>query len=253
MPFLSKSLNISISFCNPSNRLFFDGSISRIFLRNGYINYHKERVFSDGSDEIHEETFEDAKKIVEASNSPIPPIRQQREFDRLKDKVLVKIDKKLEREYKCYFHGIGILGSDQIENVEARLYLFQRSSVEQAREAVCLATETILNCINEEEALKPYLNNYPLTAGDVRLAVEFKREAPGLGPTCYTDGSQEKVTLEDGELTYLREEVVHPDDWLMREQYTVVDLREPYATAHEIYERQFASWWKAVKRRFFRL
>jgi hypothetical protein len=67
-PFVSKRVNVSISFKDPNNRRYVDGSVAVVSNVNGKVYYDKaEPSKTDITEELidmHEETYEEALKIV---------------------------------------------------------------------------------------------------------------------------------------------------------------------------------------------
>ncbi|MBX9744262.1 MAG: hypothetical protein K2X08_03515 [Chlamydiales bacterium] len=89
-------------------------------------------------------------------------------------KITSSFIKQVEKEYKfdCIMTG----GSMPRDIAEIRLHFdtYQSASIEQAREWEVRLTERLIEMINQDEEIRPYLREYPFPASRIDIMLRFK-------------------------------------------------------------------------------
>ena len=120
-PFPSKFIYVSISFYSPNGYVLEDGNISFIHHGHGKLFYCTEDAFTGHLIDKFNESFEEAKKIVEASPNINPCIHQEKPHEPLIDAILAAYQREMFKDYRFEFDRIGGKLVDSVEEVVVRL------------------------------------------------------------------------------------------------------------------------------------
>lgn len=102
--------------------------------------------------------------------------------------------------YCCTMSG-GSMPHD-VAKLNLGFKIVQRGSIEEGREKIVFLTEKLLEAINNHEAIRPYLREYPFWESRVHVSLAFERP-DGL---YYKDGSITNVYCIRSEITYVTED-----------------------------------------------
>ena len=104
---------------------------------------------------------------------------------------------------------------------------------QEARALMLLATEKLLNTLNNSERLRPYLKEYPFSASRLKLRMLFRKEKYFVGDVPYYDGSMESAVLSGNIITYYHH-IPNIKDSNMHDR--VVYAQESYQEAQKTFE-----------------
>lgn len=202
-----KQVGISISFESINGR-YRDGSVGRVFNTNNEgrpemrnkIFYYTSDPFSEEIIDLYEEPFAQAEKIVRASPISNLHAHETTPLEEGFDQVLTAFTKKMSDEYDLNRWSIGGKINNHLDEIGAKFTLSKRATMEEARELEVTATESLLNIINSNEKLRPYLEEYPFTSDRIRMRISFVNEKS----YSFLDETMESVALEGNEITYLQ-------------------------------------------------
>jgi hypothetical protein len=90
----------------------------------------------------------------------------------------------IEREFGLECVGEGGSMPYDIESISVRFDAYQRATIDQACALEVKITEKLLEAINNNLKIRPYLREYPFTAPRAEVAISFRK----LDGTPYTDG-----------------------------------------------------------------
>ncbi len=206
-PFPARCAQINVEFYNLANTSRCDGNIVLVshlgqVKQNGWLTYRAAEVFSNLPYVVHEETYDEAEKIVKMTNASYK--HQDTEFEKAIDIVLAAFTGHMYKKYRCSCEKIAALNSDSLEKIEAVFTVFQRADQNKARKIQIYAAETLMNLINESEVLRPYLKQHPFTAENLKIRLDFREySAWSIGWLPYSHGSIDNVMLENNQLTYV--------------------------------------------------
>ncbi len=145
--------------------------------------------------------------------------KEQPEYIVLVDKMMVEFSNEMLQEEKFYLTRYGGGLRHDIEMVCLGYRTKRRATVEEARELFIKYSQKLLQRINEDEKMRPFLNQYPFTANDIEFGLSFvqKNNRP------FTDGSVAYVSVVRGNIYYYRYDGGKRD--------FVEILKEPYQDA----------------------
>lgn len=171
---------------------------------DGIIYYYKETTIPYKRIEIHHEPYVDALKIVEHTNLSDADICQhlQKPYEKALDALCFSF-------FKTVYKRLGVrpsrLGGDTGEKIKELAFVLvrtKRTHVEEARKLEITILENLLELINTNEALRPYLATYPFGPEQVKVEMEFRNHKLFY----FKDGSLSSVLQEKGNLTYRKKE-----------------------------------------------
>lgn len=116
----------------------------------------------------------------------------------LADEVRTSAAKKITSKQPLSLIGEGGQMLDEIVMLSLSFQDFRECNLESARELIVCATKTLVDEVNNNKAIHPYLKNYPFTANNVEIRIWFYKPD-------YTDVGNKsiKFTLtEDGKIEY---------------------------------------------------
>lgn len=90
---------------------------------------------------------------------------------KLVHKIRAVTAKKLQRKKNLYLIGTGAQMMYEIEMLAMGFNYYEEVSINKARELMVYAIKTFLDEINNSEAIRPYLANYPFTAKNVDITI----------------------------------------------------------------------------------
>ncbi len=144
---------------------------------------------------------------------------KQPEYIVLVDKMTVEFSANLFQEEGLYLSNYGGGLMDNIKMVSLGYHIKRHATVEEARELFIKYSQKLLQRINEDEKMRPFLNQYPFTEKDIRFRLSFvqKNNRP------FTDGSVAHVSL-------VRENIYY-DRYDGEKKRFIEILKEPYQDA----------------------
>ncbi len=202
-PFSSDRAEVGFSFYAPYGGQFADGSLKRIFQTRGKLCFYAEDVEAGRSISLLQEPYTEAKKNVEVSPLQNPFVHQEKPHEPLIDAVFSAYLKEMLKEFHLECDTIGGKLTDGVEEVVVKLIYFHPTQIDKARELQIIATEKILDAINNNEELRPYVKNYPLSLGKLKVSVLFRKS--NYFP--YFKGSLESVVQKGDQVTYFIEQM----------------------------------------------
>ena len=113
-------------------------------------------------------------------------------------RIRTKFKAEMKKKYDLICHGGGGQAHERLESIAIYFAALRRASVEEARELIVKATDRLLELINGNEHLRPYLHTYPFTPDDLDISINFFLEPDHF----YTDGSVTGVLQYDNTLIY---------------------------------------------------
>lgn len=205
-PFTFGQVKISINFEGEPGR-WSDGSIIRVMNISekasdpdnyNKLVYYTSDAFTTDIIRLMDEPREVALK--EAQAFPIKNIRvhegnQKEEFI---DATLAQFRNDMDNKYglDCWRMGGNMV--DKIEDIRAHFKISSSANLEEARQLVIEVARDFLEAINNDPKLIPHIKNYPLTIGQVKLFIGFRKRRYGS----HSDSLIGNVTLNNGEIFY---------------------------------------------------
>lgn len=95
------------------------------------------------------------------------------------DNIINPFIEAIEKKYKKYdCHAIGSGGGflENVNLIDISFEMVKNCSVEEARLLVIEFTEDLLERINQDEKIRPYLKNYPFTEKEVTISISFSQK-----------------------------------------------------------------------------
>ncbi len=235
----NQHISISIGYEGVNGR-YCDGSVNSVLSVPGVatnenankIFYHADDPFTSLFIDLHSESYEEAVKLQAAS--PVNPgVHEVTDKEIQMDLLLASLSKELWKKYGFVRRAIGGKLANDIEEIGARFDIFRPASRDEARQLIVKATETLLQAINSNEKLKPYLKEDPFPSSRVKMRLRFT----GGNFITFHNGSMESVSIDQNKLTYLQDvswkELNKGDEDLYE---TVVLATEPYEEALKLVE-----------------
>jgi len=227
-PFPSERVTVSIAFYSMLNARHADGSVSYVshirtadFPHENYLYYDTEDPFLAKNITIFEEPYEEAERIVKTSGLQSPPLHQTTEKEAALDEVFEVFTKTMLRECDFKLWSIGGKTENGIEEIGAKFTILRKTSQDEARELIVFATETLLKTINNNEKLRPYLKEHPLTSSQIKMRLNFRKRNYYFYDH---DSSLESAVMENNEIIFRK---CAPN----AEDEDIIIAREPYSEA----------------------
>ena len=206
-PFSYQRAAISISFVRKDHDAFADDSIAKVFniSGNATAEQNRNKLFYCSSDPYREsyvdrfsETYEEAVKLAAASHIKGLAVHEGNEKEELMDQLLDGFVQEM-KELGVYYRDIGgkfFIGP--VKEIGGSFNVFHKANQEEARQLVLHMTEKLLETVNKNEKLKPYLEIDPFPSSSIKIKIGFrdKRHEP------YYDGSVTDVRLDNGKIAY---------------------------------------------------
>ncbi len=102
---------------------------------------------------------------------------QTPEYIKISNKISSSYCRELNQSKGLYVTGSGGAMMGDIQEVGVHFISFTPSSIEEARRLYVEVTEGFLKRYNENEAVRPYLHNYPFTIENLEIMIRFADEA----------------------------------------------------------------------------
>lgn len=198
-PFNFNRIGIRITFDNEYNQSYSDGTVAFMTLARGKICYCYHDPIADDLIDIVEESYEEAKAIVQ--NKPLNrDLRYHRPtpYEAYVDQLFKTFAKEVKKRWGLTCWAEGGKMANGIEEIAVSLITLGRAPIEKARKLEIEITERLLEIINSDTFLRPYLKEYPFNPNRAKVAITFKK----YGGEYYTDGSIASVRQADNKLYY---------------------------------------------------
>jgi hypothetical protein len=114
------------------------------------------------------------------------------------DKVVSAYSKDIKSRYNLQLDGSGGAMMEDIKEVSLMYHSYQTLKLEQARIMIVDCAENLLNRINSDLKIRPYLHNYPFTIKNIELTLGFYDHKGGFVKDEYIAS----VALLDGTIFY---------------------------------------------------
>lgn len=238
-PFTYKHVEIVISFkglhgpnSDGTVELMFNVPDSAVPENKNKIIYFSNDPFLENSFEIAREPYEEAVKLTKNSALEFPFSHKTTELETALDKSLIPFANMVKMDRGLESWGIGGKLDNGVEEIRAKFIVRQHTSKEEARNLAVFFTENLIDYINRNEKLRPYLKEYPFPSSRVKFRINFTDR-----DCCsYFDGSMEMIVLEGNELSYYHR-VIRPEEHLPEDYWlttSVLWAKEPYPEALQI-------------------
>lgn len=204
-PFTYKQIQIGIRFEGPEGGCF-EGNVARVsnvaspIEEENNLHYRSADPFAKRCTYLFKEPYKTAIEIVKCSPLQNPTVHQAKPIEEIMDGILSAFVKKMREEYglRCYFIG-GKL-TDFVEEIGASFSIVQHAPQKRAKKMTVLVIENLLQEINNNEQLRPYLKDYPFSVDRVKMRIDFTKK-DGYS---YCDGSVKYITVKDKEICYFQ-------------------------------------------------
>lgn len=198
-PFPSYRAEVAFSFCAPYGGQFADGNLNYVFQTRGNLCFYAEDAEFGRSIALLKEPYSEAKKIVESSPIPNPFGHQEKPHEPLIDAVFCAYLREMAKEHDLECERIGGKLTEGVDEVVVRLIYFHPAKIDKARELQVVATEKLLAAINNNEQLRPYIKNYPLSLDKLKVDILLRKS--NYFP--YFDGVLDTVSREGDKVSYV--------------------------------------------------
>lgn len=261
-----KYINISISFCG-SEGGYCDGTVHDVSIVAGNAANEENRniIFYDAQDPYTEEyipllkeSYEEAvKRNAESVAQLHPAIHLVTPFEDAIDQLFERYTEEIWKEYGLHRWSLGGKLLGEVEEIGARYIVFQRATPEEARALLVQAAQKMMDAVNNNETLSPYLKESPFSVGRLKMHLAFRKR----NYCNFNDDSMEGIALENGIITFYKDiprtgnqeplrdtlPVAHESyqDALNLVQQTPISLEKFKPRLPTFYER-FSEWLKAV-------
>lgn len=117
----------------------------------------------------------------------------------------------------CGVNAIGLGGGmmDNIKSMSLSLQTIRSLSIEEGRELIISCIDVYLDQINSSEKVRPFLNVYPFTENNVRVAIFVDGNDMGSEQV----GQLEIISANEGKITYRTFKAKHQFDTALVETY----------------------------------
>lgn len=216
-PFTQERVSISLSFNSPFGR-YSDGSVAYSHNVSGLewiadgnknrLSYDSYDPFNEKFIDILEESYDEA--VQRALENPIknPHIHQTTHMEEAVDEVFEQFVGEMEREYGFQCTAIGGDMDGQVDEIAVNFIAIQRATQDEARALIIATTKKLLNVIDNNEKLKPFLAESPFPIERLKIRIRFRQR--NYYP--YFDDSMEDVTLESGDINYFQHVKYGPNE-----------------------------------------
>lgn len=253
MSLTSDSICVNIRFVYLHEWSYRDGSIESVYsyysnrgskdVKKLYLKYSATDPFGDISDHDNtgfvyiQESFEDAVELNKATSITNPAIHELTGFENELNQILTSFKKEMKEEHGLYFQPSGWMRSGKstplLSEIRAKCTCYYRADCREARALMLLATEKLLNALNNSETIKPYLKDHHFLASQLKLRILFRKSKFFVGDVPYYDASMESVVLNDGAIMYYHHVLSTKNPGL---HDRVLSTRESYQEAKMTFE-----------------
>ena len=203
-PFTEKQTFVSISF-GSFEELILDNQVSliqNIFEENGmHISYYTNDPFAHRYMKFYDEPYPEALQRAESFPKQNLAVHQNTPCESALDETIAQFVKEMKKShhYECW--SVGGKANQNLEEISIYFVVLERATQEEARTAVLIATKRLLQLINTDEKLKPYLGESPFPSGRLKLRISFRKN----NYCSYSDGSMESVAIQNDKVAYFQE------------------------------------------------
>lgn len=238
-PFLKqrpfKRVSITIAFEGPKGRCD-EGAVGHVYNitdlagvveNRNKLFYYSIDPFTQDNIKILSEFYQEAVELNKLTAPQYPYFHQNGPIEEALDQVLgdVAKDMKNEQGFECW--SIGGKITNYLEGIGAKFVVLRPATQEEARKLELFTIERLINAINLNEELRPYLIEYPFPTNRLKIRICFRKK----NYYNYHDGSMDSVALEDNEITYFQKP---PPDVKIWSVETPIFAKESYQEALKI-------------------
>ena len=194
-PFSPLRSDISISFCQKDGKPYLDGGVSFVSVGKGdRIYYHTENSSTHKDEYLLQEPYEEAVKIVKTKGDKICLDLMLKEGALKSDASssenwnpnpkdgLVYISELIEafKEIAKNEFNLEVLSGQASAPVDIEKFIFRfnvhkKCSLEEARELLVNLKERLVMTVNQNEKIRPFLNNYPILPVGTHIDLYFEK------------------------------------------------------------------------------
>lgn len=198
-PFTHSRVSVNIGFAKENNDHICDGFVTHMFMVKGKIFYHGYDPIQGQPTDLYKESYEEARAIVENNHTGNLLVHQPLPYEDHVDKLFRDFAREVKKKYglNCYREG-GKLARG-IEELAFHFTTSKRTSLEKARQLEVQITERLLEIVNNDETIRPYLKAYPFTPDRAKVGITIQKKPYDY----HTDGSVAKVVPQEGKIVYL--------------------------------------------------
>ncbi len=212
-----------------------DGSIHTVFFASDPQCLNDQGVFSYltfdpntfGSTTLCKESYDEANKQNALDSVANPEIHKSHPSEEIYDDLLSNYREKIQMELRLDCWSLGGVAPNNLEIIGAKFVSKRKANLKNARKLMMSISEELLNDINRNEQIRPYLTEYPFSASRLNIHLDFVKKSLG---SHYEDGSMHSVTLSNGKISYFRTSTEKQEKKL---GYTdkILVLEEPFEVA----------------------
>lgn len=253
--FTYENVKVSIAFQGINGR-HADGTIAWVSSTCGSANppnqncifYSTEDPFKFESIDLLMESRETALEKNRSTTVQNPSMHHETEKEKAIDQFIHDFWTQMAKKHRFECWSMGGEMKDTIEEVGARFIVLRRASQEQARLLMLDLANSLLKALNSQETLKPYFVETPFPLNRLKLYLGFRKK----NYYSYSDGSMQRVVLENGEISYFREIPKGEEDKYDTSSMYALYAKESYeeATEHAQKASQL-SWYKKLLPKLF--
>ncbi len=144
------------------------------------------------------------------------------DYEIIINQIVDNFAKKIIDQYGLVWIGSGGRMPNDIEEVSVKFMAHRKGTIKEARELQVKGTELLLETINSNKKIRPYLKEYPFKANRAEVSIAFRKN----DNSCYTDGSVVYVFQVKNIIRYFSEDPLSNNRILLKE--------EPYEEALKI-------------------
>ena len=253
-PLPLKSISLSLSF-EILDVPWADGTVAHVIAQGDkFIEYDSKNPFSEGLEIILVETYDEAKQRLASSPVANPEIHYVTEKERALDKLVIDCKHAFHKTDELYCRLIGGKISQNIHEIGASFHYFRPVTLSEARELQTSIVQKLLKAFNEDEALRPYLAEYPFPSNRVKIALKFC----DLNENGFSH-SIDRVMMENNELTYFQsitlDKSLPVDTEIAREPYpealALVEASKKEEQPISNIRKRFIAWYRGLVRNLY--
>jgi hypothetical protein len=175
-PFPVQGADISISFHNELDLPYSDGSVALIFQARGNICYYLDHPTHRLREPCFREPYDKAVEIVQAVPKTCVALRvhQAKPYEKALDVFWTTTAEAIHKKWKAAQVKFGGDMSDGIKEFAFLFYKYKKVDVSEARRLEIEVMEFLLEKINANTELRPYLKEYPVRPEHIQVLIEFK-------------------------------------------------------------------------------
>lgn len=120
-------------------------------------------------------------------------------------RVINEFAKEMEKEHGIVCYGSGGSMPYDVRQIDVRFSSYRRAEVADARKDLMMVMNKLLDKINGNEQLRPYLREYPFKSNMLGIAIAYYHKVQGNGEEWvepYRDGSVSLVSFGYGKVRY---------------------------------------------------